>query len=255
MPLQIEALPAFETNYIWAIHDGRYCALVDPGSAEEPLEFLRLNELELCAILLTHHHADHIGGVEEILAFKKVPVWGPDDPRIPKADRRVAEGDSVTLPELGLELTVLATPGHTLSHIVYYNDSMLLAGDTLFSAGCGRLFEGGAEQMQASLDKLSVVPDGAQVYCAHEYTSDNCRFALAVEPDNAALEAWSEEVRRLRSAGQITLPTRMDHERRINPFLRTSEPAVIASAKQHDPHCGEAPADVLAAIRRWKDSF
>jgi len=255
MPLQIDPIPAFETNYIWAIHNGRDCALVDPGSAAEALAFLGQNDLDLCAILLTHHHADHIGGVDEILGHKKVPIWGPNDHRIPKVDRRVAEGDSVTVPELDLKLTVLETPGHTSSHIVYFNDNLLLSGDTLFSAGCGRLFEGSAEQMQSSLDKLSKVPGDAEVYCAHEYTEDNCRFALAVEPDNPALQAWAKEVRRRRAAGQITLPTRLDHERGTNPFLRTREAAVVAAAKRHDSGCGGRPAEVLATIRRWKDHF
>lgn len=255
MPLQIEPIPAFETNYIWAIHNARSCALVDPGSAEEALGFLGRNDLDLCTILLTHHHHDHIGGVDDILAFKKVPVWGPHDHRIPRADHRVVEGDSVTVPELALKLTVLETPGHTASHIVYFNDDLLFVGDTLFSAGCGRLFEGSAEQMQASLDKLSQIPDDAQVYCAHEYTEDNCRFALAVEPDNPALQIWAEEVRRRRVAGQITLPTRLGHERSINPFLRTRLAAVVASARRHDSGCGGQPAEVLATIRRWKDQF
>lgn len=255
MPLQIEPIPAFETNYIWAIHNGTDCALVDPGSAAEAMAFLDRNGLELCAILLTHHHADHIGGVDDILASRKVPVWGPHDERIPGVDQRVAEGDRITLPALDLSLSVLETPGHTATHIVYFNDEMLLCGDTLFSAGCGRLFEGSAEQMQASLDKLSKVPDDAKVYCAHEYTQDNCRFALAVEPGNTALQAWAEEVGRRREAGQITLPTRMSHERSINPFLRTRVPTVVAGARQHDPRCGDLPAEVMATLRGWKDDF
>ncbi len=253
MPLQIEAIPAFETNYIWVVHNGRACALVDPGSAAEPLAFLKQSDLELVAILLTHHHADHIGGVDEILAHNKVPVWGPDDHRMPQVDRKVDEGSSVAVPELDLRLSVLETPGHTASHIVYFNDELLLAGDTLFSAGCGRLFEGSPEQMQTSLDKLSVIPDRAEVYCAHEYTEDNCRFALAVEPNNPELRAWAEEVRQLRAEGKTTLPTRMGLERSINPFLRTRLPSVVASAKQHDAGCGEGAAAVFATIRRWKD--
>ena len=255
MPLQIEPIPVFETNYIWAIHDGRHCALVDPGSAPEAQAFLAERNLRLSALLLTHHHADHIGGVDQLLERNEVPVWGPEDERIPQVTHHIREQGIARVPALDLALTVLETPGHTRSHIVYYNDELLLAGDTLFSAGCGRLFEGDAEQMQASLDKLSAVPDTARLYCAHEYTESNCRFALMVEPDNTALQAWAKEVRQRRASDQITLPTTLDLERRINPFLRTRQPAVISAAQHRNPGCSARPGDVLATIRSWKDAF
>ncbi len=252
-PLTLHPIATFETNYAWAIHDGRHCVLVDPGSAAEPLAYLDRESLTLKAILLTHHHHDHIGGVDEILARHPVPVIGPADPRISQLTRRVSEGDTVRFDQPALELAVLETPGHTSSHIVFHNDQMLLAGDTLFSVGCGRLFEGSPEQMQASLDKLRALPDSTRLYCAHEYTLDNCRFALQVEPDNAALQQRAEQVRQQRQAGQITLPTRLGEERATNPFLRTREPAVIAAAQQREPGTDNNPAAVFGVIRRWKD--
>ena len=255
MPLQIEAIPAFDTNYIWALHDGRHCAIVDPGSAPEVVHFLDHRELALSALVLTHHHADHTGGVNQLLAKASVPVWGPRDPRMPQVDHPVAEGDTAEVPELGLVFEVLETPGHTRSHIVFHDRDRLLAGDTLFSAGCGRLFEGTAAQMQRSLDKLAGLSDDTLVYCAHEYTQDNCRFALTVEPDNAALQRWAKEVDQRRSAGAITLPVSLGQERALNPFLRTHTPTVIAAAKAREPETGNDPAAVFAVIRRWKDHF
>ncbi|TVQ28766.1 MAG: hydroxyacylglutathione hydrolase [Wenzhouxiangella sp.] len=255
MPLSITAIPAFETNYIWALHNGRDCVLVDPGSSAEPMAFLQSHGLTLCALLLTHHHHDHIGGADDILARHPVPVWGPVDPRIPQVNRPVSEGDQALVPELELQLDVLETPGHTTTHIVFHNDEMLLAGDTLFSIGCGRLFEGTPAQMQASLDKLAALPDQVKVYCAHEYTLDNCRFALAVEPDNPALQARAEQAGQLRKSSHITLPSTLGEERAANPFLRTREADVIDAANRREPGTGQDPAAVFGAIRRWKDTF
>ncbi len=253
MPLSIEAIPAFETNYIWALHNGRDCALVDPGSSAEPLAFLQRQGLQLCALLLTHHHFDHIGGVDDILARHPVPTWGPVDSRIPQVNRPVREGDRASVPELELALDVLETPGHTTTHIVYHNSDMLLAGDTLFSIGCGRLFEGTPAQMQASLDKLADLPGSARLYCAHEYTQDNCRFALQVEPDNPELQARAEQVAQLREKNQITLPPTLAEERAANPFLRTREASVIEAANRRQPGTGNDPAAVFGVIRGWKD--
>ena len=255
MPLHIEAIPAFETNYIWAIHDGQHCAIVDPGQSAGVLEFLAERALKLSALLLTHHHADHIGGVADILARHPAPVWGPVDARMPQVNHPLGEGDRAEIPELGLSFEVLETPGHTRSHIVFHDQYRLLAGDTLFSAGCGRLFEGTPEQMQRSLDKLDPLGDDIQVYCAHEYTRDNCRFALAVEPDNPTLQEWAAEVDRRRKDDRITLPVRLGQERAVNPFLRTRKPAVIEAANQREPGTGDDPAAVFGVIRRWKDGF
>lgn len=253
MPLSIEAIPAFETNYIWALHNGRDCALVDPGSSAEPLDFLQRRGLKLCALLLTHHHFDHIGGVDDILARHPVPTWGPVDSRIPQVNQPVREGDRASVPELELHLNVLETPGHTTTHIVYHDSDMLLAGDTLFSIGCGRLFEGTPAQMQASLDKLANLPGNVRLYCAHEYTKDNCRFALQVEPDNAELQVRSARVARLREQNQITLPPTLAEERAANPFLRTREARVIEAANRRQPGTGTDPAAVFGVIRGWKD--
>ena len=255
MPLQNQPIPAFETNYIWVLHNGRHCAVVDPGSATEVLKFLNDQGLQLCALLLTHHHHDHIGGVDALLSRRSVPVWGPRDERMPQVDHVVAQGDHATVPELALDFRVIETPGHTRTHIVFHDDERLLAGDTLFSAGCGRLFEGSPAQMQQSLDKLAPLNPELLVYCAHEYTADNCRFAQAVEPDNEALERWAVEVERRRARGDITLPTRLGDELAINPFLRTRQPEVIRAAQQHEPGCGTEAAEIFGVIRRWKDDF
>lgn len=253
MPLTIEAVPVLETNYVWALHDGSRCVLVDPGSAAGPLAFLGDNGLELTAILVTHHHRDHTGGLDEILARHEVPVWGPRDERIEQVTHPVGEGDRIEIDQPSLSLEVLETPGHTTSHIMFHDDHRLISGDTLFSIGCGRLFEGTPEQMQASLDKLSRLPDETRIYCGHEYTLDNCSFALQVEPDNTALQARFERVQRLREDGRITLPSTLAEERAANPFLRTREPEVIEAANQREPGTGKDPAAVFGVIRRWKD--
>jgi len=251
---ELEAIPAFTDNYIWAVHDGRHCVLVDPGDATGPLDFLKRRGLRLAGILLTHHHADHTGGVAAIRARCEVPVWGPEDPRMPPGIRTVAEGDLVAIDEPALSLEVIETPGHTRSHIAYYGAGVLFCGDTLFSAGCGRVFEGDARQMQASIDKLAALPDATRVYCAHEYTEANCRFARRVEPGNQALRRHCERVASLRADGRITVPTRLGEERSFNPFLRTREPAVIAAARRRDPDAGDAAAEVFGVIRSWKDA-
>jgi len=253
MALQIDAIPAFTDNYIWALHDQGCCVLIDPGDSCGPLDFLARKQLRLCAILLTHHHADHVGGVDELLAAHPAPVWGPVDSRMPAASTALREGDRVGIPELDIEFEVIETPGHTRSHIVFFGHDMLFCGDTLFSAGCGRLFEGTAEKMQASFDKLAALPDTSRVFCAHEYTQANCRFALRVEPHNAALRSRAEQVRSLREAGQITLPSTLAAEKSFNPFLRTGNTAVIEAAARREPGAAASPASVFGVIRRWKD--
>ncbi len=254
MSLTIEAIEAFVDNYIWAARDARHCVLVDPGDAAGPLRYLDDHGLELTGILLTHHHADHTGGVDEIRARHPAPVWGPSDVRMPADIRVVGEPDRVELEPPALSFRVIETPGHTRSHIAFYGDGILFCGDTLFSAGCGRLFEGDAQQMQRSLDKLAALPDDTRVFCAHEYSQANCRFARQVEPDNASLRERCERVDALRSAGRITLPTRLSDEKAFNPFLRTREPAVIAAAQRRQPGVGAEPAEVFGAIRAWKDA-
>ncbi|MDT8449267.1 MAG: hydroxyacylglutathione hydrolase [Wenzhouxiangellaceae bacterium] len=255
MALEIQAIPAFSDNYIWALDDGRHCVVVDPGEAGGVLDRLDRTGLELAGVLLTHHHHDHIGGVDEIRRRQPAPVWAPAGDRMPADAHTVAEGDTVRIDALGLEFRVLETPGHTLDHIAYHGDGRLFCGDTLFSAGCGRLFEGTPEQMQESLDRLAALADGTGVFCAHEYTAENIRFALAVEPDNPALRARADEVARMRADDRITLPSTIGAEKRFNPFLRTREPAVIEAARRREPGCDSSPSAVFGVIRRWKDGF
>lgn len=274
--LKLTAIPALSTNYIWAIHDEDLCVIVDPGKAPPVLAFLAANNLHLTAILLTHHHNDHIGGVNRLLrAHKKQypdtpkpPVFGPNDHRIKTLTHIVTEGDKVTLKPGQLEFEVLEIPGHTRSHIAFWNEQWLFCGDTLFSAGCGRLFEGTPEQMQHSLDKLSKLPGELLVCCAHEYTQSNCRFALQVEPDNLKLKQRYQQVQQMRENNQITLPVPLSDELSYNPFLRSRHPDVIRAASQRLLSLGQntdagpisehglelEPHAVFAVIRSWKDA-
>lgn len=254
MTLQVDAVPAFRDNYIWVLHDGRQAAVVDPGEAEPALRFLARNELTLGAILLTHHHHDHVGGVDRLLESADVPVFGPPDPRIPQVSNPCRDGDRITIDAPALTFRVLETPGHTRSHIAFHGDGRLFCGDTLFSIGCGKLFEGTPEQMQASFDKLAALPADTAIHCGHEYTRANCEFALSVEPGNAELRRLAERVDRLRAADRITLPSTLRIETRCNPFLRTREATVIEAARRQDPACSGEPAAVFGVLRAWKDA-
>ncbi len=253
--LNISAIPAFGDNYIWLLTaGGTACAVVDPGDEEPVLEILQKRGLDLRYILLTHHHADHTGGVTALLEHYDATVFGPDDDRIPFVHQHCREGDSVHLPELGAEFRVLEVPAHTRSHIAFYGEGVLFSGDTLFSLGCGRFFEGTAQDMQNALDKLAALPATTLNYCAHEYTQSNCAFALEVEPDNPALLARANEIDRLRDAGKITLPTSLEDELATNPFLRTRENSVVKAARRRDP--GSTPGvATMGVIRAWKDRF
>ncbi|MEN1727193.1 MAG: hydroxyacylglutathione hydrolase [Pseudomonadota bacterium] len=251
----IEAIPILQNNYVWALHDGEHAVLVDPGRAEPALDWLQSRALQLTGLLITHHHWDHTDGVDEILEAHPVPVYGPSDDRITQVDHPVDEGVQVHLERPNITLDVLSVPGHTSIHLAFVGRDFVLCGDTLFSAGCGRLFEGTPEQMQASLDKLARLPGSTRVFCTHEYTLDNCGFALQVEPDNVDLIARAKQVRQWRSEGKISLPSTIGDERKFNPFLRTREPAVIQAALKRDPEAGVEPAQVLATIRRWKDQI
>lgn len=252
--LKVEPVRAFEDNYIWVLRDGPVAAVVDPGDGEPVLEFLDREGLSLSAILATHHHGDHVGGNEELLARWRVPVFGPRDPRIDTVTHPVGEGDEIEVPRLGLRMRVLEIPGHTRTHIGYYGSPGLFCGDTLFACGCGRLFEGTPQQMVQSLDKLAALPDETLVYCAHEYTLSNIRFALAVEPGNAALHERAGHERATRERDAPTLPSRIGLEKATNPFLRCTAPEVVAAARRHDPAAAERVA-VFAAIREWKNRF
>ena len=251
--LEIDAIPAFDDNYIWLLHrGGKHAAVVDPGDADPVLQALSDRGLELRTILITHHHWDHAGGVPDLLRHYQARVYGPDDERLGDWNQACHEGDRVSLPELDLHFEVLDVPAHTRSHIAFHGHGLLFSGDTLFSVGCGRFFEGTPEQMQLAMDKLRQLPAQTAVYCGHEYTESNCQFALAVEPDNTALQARYAEVKALRNGGQRTLPTTLGAELATNPFLRTREPAVVAAAQEQDQRA-RAGSSTMATLRAWKD--
>src|SRR5438477_4209354 len=207
MEPRIVPISAFKDNYVWTLRNERHAAVVDPGEARPVLAYLAREKLELAAILATHHHADHVGGIADLRARFEVPVYGPKHEPIPTLTRPVAEGDTVEVPRLGVKFSVLDIPGHTRAHIAYYGAGALFCGDTLFACGCGRLFEGTADQMYASLGKLAALPDDTKVYCGHEYTLANIGFAKAVEPGNRALGEREARDRKLRDAGRPTLPS------------------------------------------------
>lgn len=251
--LHLHPVPAFNDNYLWLLHDQHTAWVVDPGDAAPVQAYLQQHGLALAGILLTHHHADHVGGVAELRQTHGCPVFGPAHEVLPEPLTRLQEGDRVEL--LGHGFTVLDVPGHTAGHIAYYCASvngapLLFCGDTLFSAGCGRLFEGTPAQMYASLQKIAALPDATQVCCTHEYTLSNLRFALAVEPDNPDLTRHLAHCQTLRDQGLPTLPSTLKLEKRINPFLRAHLPSVACAVP---PATG--PAAVFAALREWKNRF
>ena len=253
--VSIVPVAAFKDNYVWTLRNASHAAVVDPGEARPVLDYLRREKLGLAAILATHHHPDHVGGIAELRRSFDVPVYGPKNEPIATLTRAVSEGDEVRIPELGVTLSVLDIPGHTRAHIAYYGAGALFCGDTLFACGCGRLFEGTVEQMYASLSKLAALPDDTKVYCGHEYTLANIGFARAVEPGNAALEKREARDRKLRAEGKPTLPSRLGEEKATNPFLRCREPAIIESANKYLGTRIADPVRVFAAIREWKNQF
>lgn len=252
---EVIPLRAFSDNYVWTLRDAGHAAVVDPGDARPVLEYLKREKLELVAILNTHHHADHVGGNAELREHFRVPVFGPHDPRIAEVTQRLRDGETCTLPHFGIEFKVLEIPGHTRSHIAFVGGGMLFCGDTLFAAGCGKLFEGTPQQMHQSLSKLAQLPDSTRVYCGHEYTLSNIRFARAAEPGNAALREFEARARKLRDRDLPTLPTDLKQEKATNPFLRCSEPGVIQTASKYAGGPLTDPASVLGAIRDWKNNF
>ena len=253
--LEIVPLPAFQDNYIWTLRDGKNAAVVDPGEARPVKEYLAREGLTLVAILATHHHPDHVGGIAELVAMTKVPVFGPKGEPIPELTHPVGQGDKVEIFALDAVFSVLDIPGHTRAHVAYYGLDSLFCGDTLFACGCGRVFEGTAKQMLDSLSKLAALPDETKVYCGHEYTLANIKFAREVDPDNRLLAAREAKAAKLRAAGRPTLPSTLGEERATNPFLRCAEPAVVESANKYLGARIADPVRVFAAIREWKNRF
>ncbi|MDH0746780.1 hydroxyacylglutathione hydrolase [Pseudomonas sp. GD03842] len=258
--IQIDALPAFTDNYIWLLQDttNKRCAVVDPGDAAPVLSWLQAHPgWTLTDILVTHHHADHTGGVAELKNVTDARVYGPADENIPARDVGLTDGQRIEV--LGLDFQLFAVPGHTLGHIAYYHADasvpLLFCGDTLFAAGCGRLFEGTPEQMHRSLSRLGALPDATLVYCTHEYTLSNLRFAVAVEPNNPDVTGRLEEVTRWRAQNRISLPSTLALEHRTNPFLRVSQPLVKQKADERTGTDNASPVAVFAALREWKNTF
>jgi hydroxyacylglutathione hydrolase len=253
--MDIIPLPAFRDNYIWLLRSGQDAAVVDPGDAAVVEAYLAAHGLRLRAVLVTHHHADHVGGVEALRARHAVPVFGPRKESIAGVDHPLGEGDRVRLPGLDASFQVLDVPGHTPGHIAYLGEGLLFCGDTLFSAGCGRLLGGTAAQLYASLQRLAALPEATVVYCTHEYTLANLEFARAAEPDNPAREAHAQWCEARRAAQYPTLPSSIGVEKRINPFLRTDQAAVRRSVEANEAPGSASDADYFAALRRWKDRF
>jgi hydroxyacylglutathione hydrolase len=261
-PLTLTPVPAFDDNYLWLLDNGREALVVDPGDAAPVAAALDARGLTLAGILLTHHHGDHVGGVQALRPRLRGPVYAPVTEKAPEPVQRLQGGDSVEL--LGLRFAVMDVPGHTAGHIAYFasdagaDGPLLFCGDTLFSAGCGRLFEGTATQMHASLQSLAALPLDTRVCCAHEYTLSNLRFAREVDPDNADLAAYAAWCEAERAAGRPTLPVRIGTELRINPFLRCAQAALRDAARRHAPlklPAEPSPVDVFATLREWKNGF
>ena len=249
--LEILAIPAFKDNYIWLLRKGQHAVIVDPGDASVVIQALEQHHLSLDAILITHHHSDHIDGVDNLLARHPCPVYAPLRERYAFPHTPVCENDRIVLDSLDLELKVIEVPGHTLGHVAYFGNGLLFCGDTLFGAGCGRLFEGTPAQMYSSLQKLAQLPPETRVYCTHEYTEHNLRFALGLEPDNTALQQRALAASSLRQAGLPTLPSTIALERETNPFLRCEQSTIQRAARIDSSD----PVAVFTAIRESRNHY
>jgi hydroxyacylglutathione hydrolase len=257
--LNIIPVPAFKDNYIWLLHNQQFAVAVDPGDAAPVQAWLSANKIKLAAILCTHHHNDHSGGICELVEVYNVPVYGPRLESIACVSHPVGEGDVVNITELNLMLDVLDIPGHTRGHIAYlfFSNSVpgLFCGDTLFGCGCGRLFEGAPAQLLHSLHRLAHLPDNTRVYCAHEYTEANIRFALVCEPGNEQLVQRQKNAHELRVAGLPTLPSTIALEKSTNPFLRCTQPEVILAAREHGDATFDDELSIFTALRSWKNGY
>ncbi len=253
--LNIFPIPALKDNYIWILHNAHHAVVVDPGDAAPVLDYLKTHQLKLAAVLCTHHHADHVAGVCQLVALHPAPVYFSQREKISCGNHAVSEGDVINIPELKIKFSVLDIPGHTLGHVAYVGAGGVFCGDTLFGCGCGRLFEGTAVQLLHALKKLVALPDNTQVYCGHEYTESNIRFARACEPDNAQLVQRQQGVQILRAAGQPTLPSNIVLEKSTNPFLRCAMPAIIQAVQQQSAIKQHDEISIFTALRAWKNSF
>ena len=256
--LSILTVPAFDDNYLWIVHNGTDAVVVDPGDGKAILQALQEQQLQLKAILLTHHHADHIGGVPELLQSFEVPVYGPANDNIKAVTHPLNGGDTLAIESLDVEFQVLAMPGHTLGHIAYYSqkEQVLFCGDTLFAGGCGRIFEGTPAQMFSSLQTLAALPEQTAVYCAHEYTMSNLRFALAANPNNTALHVRQTIEQQKRDQNVPTVPSTIGLEKQTNPFLRSADPDIKRSLIAHKKVNDSADElEVFTALRTWKNNF
>lgn len=261
--LMITPIPALDSNYFWVIRpnlDTQAVYVVDPGDATPVIDYLRHNQLILAGILITHRHRDHIQGISGLLDNWPVPVYGPDSELIPQVTHKLGDGDLLRLE--GIAFKIIGVPGHTWEHIAYFIPSMddksaplLFCGDALFAGGCGRRFDGSAEIMWDSLQKLAALPDDTQIYCAHEYTQANLAFAVAVEPNNQELGARFEQVKHIRAQGSITLPSSILLEKRTNPFLRCQQPGIKIFAENKTQQTLATPAEVFGALRLIKDTW
>lgn len=259
--MKLEAIAAFADNYIWMLHDGAEALVVDPGDAAPVLDALAARSLRLAGILVTHHHADHVGGLLELSAHLKGPIFGPAREKMPVPVTPCQGGDRVSL--LGQQFRVIDVPGHTAGHIAFYLEApldaaapLLFCGDTLFSGGCGRLFEGTPAQMFASLQTLAALPGNTRVCCTHEYTLANLRFARELEPANTELAAYQQWCLERRQHELPTLPSSLALELQINPFLRCGEPAVMAAAQSHAGQRQDNNAvAVFTQLRQWKNDY
>lgn len=258
MPIEIQAIPAFNDNYIWAIvqTEQKQVWLVDPGDAAPAFEFLAAKKLNLAGILITHHHFDHYNGTEALAEKFHIPVYGAAHEKNPGITHPVSDHDQISLFDEELQFKVLTIPGHTLEHIAYYSSKhhLLFCGDTLFAAGCGRVFEGTPEQMYQSLMRLKNLPEQTKIYCGHEYTLANLKFAQTVEPDNLAIAKRIQITQQLRENNLPSLPSLIELEKKTNPFLRCEFSDVIAAAQQRRETTLNNPVEIFATLRHWKNN-
>ena len=254
-PIRIHGIAAFQDNYIWAIDNGEYALVVDPGEAQPVLDYLARQHLTLSTILITHHHGDHTGGINDLSQYFSPTVYGPEKEHIKGVSVSVHPRDTIHIPQLDLDFTILDFAGHTRGHIGYYAPGMLFCGDTLFSAGCGRIFEGSPTDLFQALNTIKQLPLETEIYCAHEYTQNNLQFALDVEPNNLPLHNYAKQVAELRVNNHSTIPTRLSQELLINPFLRTDQESLQHTLKQRFNHIDCTPLALFTFLRAWKNIY